>query len=97
MYGVLVLYVRTSLSGESASGQEAPPTVPRLLNLDLDNREERVPSESDVQDILSSAHAPQSQVLGQTITVFFLYVTLEIHTLVSNLHISIISLRFEVS
>ena len=84
------MYVRTSLSGESASGQEAPPTVPRLLNLDLDNREERVPSESDVQDILSSAHAPQSQVLGQTITVFFLYVTLEIP-------ISIVSLRFEVS
>ena len=50
-------------SGESASGQEAPPTMPHLLNLDLsDGREEKVPSESDVQDILTSAHAPHTQV-----------------------------------
>ena len=48
-------------SRELASGQEAPPTMPHLLNLDLsDGREEKVPSESDVQDILTSAHAPHT-------------------------------------
>ena len=53
------------LSGESASEQEAPPPVPPSLTLDLQDQEEKaVPSESDVLDILSSAHASHSQVGG---------------------------------
>ena len=51
-------------SGESSNEQEAPPTVPHPLNLDLTVQEDKsvVPSESDVLDILSSAHSTQSQV-----------------------------------
>ena len=52
------------LLDESTNDQEAPPPVPHPLNLDLEEQEEKavVPSESDVLDILSSAHALQSQV-----------------------------------
>ena len=57
-------YLSFCPSGESANEQESPPQMPHTLNLDLEDREEKavVPSESDVRDILSSAHALQSHV-----------------------------------
>ena len=85
MYVHLILYLGESGNDQSGNDQEAPPTVPHPLNLDLEEQEEKVvvPSESDVLDILSSAHALQSKVRARKN-----YDSLTIHDVVGSLILS---------